>query len=146
MGSRFNLAMTGGPTGLPAEFLIAADGPIEAVKYGRHAYDQWSVEELLELARQSASTSSSHAGSAQPALQGRSRGCKESMTQQTKAKGGLRFDSRMSPEKTRRPLWHCQSPTSVKSCSNAPSDNELGLAAICFNYRFCVLAPSSRGH
>ena len=54
MGSRFNLAMTGGPTGLPAEFLIAADGLIKAVKYGRHAYDQWSVEEVLELAKKSA--------------------------------------------------------------------------------------------
>jgi peroxiredoxin len=59
MGSRFNLAMTGGPTGLPAEFLIAADGLIKAVKYGRHAYDQWSVEEMLELAKQSAFASSS---------------------------------------------------------------------------------------
>ena len=59
MGSRFNLAMTGGPTGLPAEFLIAPDGVIKAVKYGRHAYDQWSVEEMLELARQSAFASSS---------------------------------------------------------------------------------------
>jgi hypothetical protein len=59
MGSRFNLAMTGGPTGLPAEFLIAADGLIKAVKYGRHAYDQWSVEEMLELAKQSEFASSS---------------------------------------------------------------------------------------
>jgi hypothetical protein len=59
MGSRFNLAMTGGPTGLPAEFLIAADGLIKAVKYGRHAYDQWSVDEMLELAKQSAFASSS---------------------------------------------------------------------------------------
>ena len=48
------LSQTGGPTGLPAEFLIAADGLIKAVKYGRHAYDQWSVEEVLELAKQSA--------------------------------------------------------------------------------------------
>jgi len=59
MGSGFNLAMTGGPTGLPAEFLIAADGLIKAVKYGRHAFDQWSVEELLELAKQSSSGPSS---------------------------------------------------------------------------------------
>ena len=62
MGSRFNLAMTGGPTGLPAEFLIAADGLIKAVKYGRHAYDQWSVEEMLELARQSAFASATAHG------------------------------------------------------------------------------------
>jgi peroxiredoxin len=59
IGSRFNLAMTGGPTGLPAEFLIAADGLIKAVKYGRHAYDQWSVEEVLELAKKSAFVCSS---------------------------------------------------------------------------------------
>ena len=59
MGSRFNLAMTGGPTGLPAEFLMTADGLIKAVKYGRHAYDQWSVDEVLELAKQSAFASSS---------------------------------------------------------------------------------------
>ena len=36
--------------GLPAEFLIDHDGRILASKYGNHAYDQWSVEELLELA------------------------------------------------------------------------------------------------
>ncbi|MGW7527825.1 peroxiredoxin-like family protein [Streptomyces sp. NPDC054783] len=40
----------GGRLGLPADFLIAADGSVLAVKYGRHAYDQWEVEELLELA------------------------------------------------------------------------------------------------
>jgi hypothetical protein len=37
--------------GLPAEFLIGPNGRILALKYGKHAYDQWSVEELLELAR-----------------------------------------------------------------------------------------------
>jgi peroxiredoxin len=41
----------GGPLGLPAEFLIAPSGQIKAVKYGRHAYDQWSVDELIALAR-----------------------------------------------------------------------------------------------
>jgi haloalkane dehalogenase len=45
MGSK----MTGGPFGLPAEFLVASDGRILAAKYGLHAYDQWSVDELLKL-------------------------------------------------------------------------------------------------
>jgi hypothetical protein len=39
----------GGRTGLPADFLIAPDGTIIARKYGRHVYDQWSVDELLAL-------------------------------------------------------------------------------------------------
>ena len=38
---------TGGRFGLPADFLIAPDGRIVALKYGRHANDQWSVDELL---------------------------------------------------------------------------------------------------
>jgi peroxiredoxin len=38
---------TGGLLGLPAEFLIAPDGRLAAVKYGQHAYDQWTVDELL---------------------------------------------------------------------------------------------------
>jgi peroxiredoxin len=37
-------------TGLPADFLIEPDGHIRAVKYGRHANDQWSVDELLRAA------------------------------------------------------------------------------------------------
>jgi hypothetical protein len=37
--------------GLPADFLIAPSGRINAVKYGADAYDQWSVDELLTLAR-----------------------------------------------------------------------------------------------
>ena len=36
--------------GLPADFLVAADGHVLACKYGVHAYDQWSVDELLQLA------------------------------------------------------------------------------------------------
>lgn len=39
----------GGRFGLPADFLIASDGRILASKYGSHAYDQWSVDELLAL-------------------------------------------------------------------------------------------------
>jgi peroxiredoxin len=47
--------------GLPAEFLIGPDGLVLAAKHGRHANDQWSVDELLELA-------TSHSGAlAQPA-------------------------------------------------------------------------------
>jgi peroxiredoxin len=41
---------TGGRLGLPAEFLIAPDGRITALNYGRHAYDQWTVDELLDHA------------------------------------------------------------------------------------------------
>lgn len=33
--------------GLPAEFLFDLDGNIIACKYGEHAYDQWTVDELL---------------------------------------------------------------------------------------------------
>ncbi|SCG57786.1 peroxiredoxin-like family protein [Micromonospora coxensis] len=40
----------GGRLGLPADFLIAPDGRVLAAKYGEHAYDQWSVDELLDLA------------------------------------------------------------------------------------------------
>ena len=45
------LKMTGGPLGLPADFLIEPNGLVRGAKYGRHAYDQWSVDELLELAK-----------------------------------------------------------------------------------------------
>jgi peroxiredoxin len=41
---------TGGRLGLPADFLIDPDGRIAALKYGRHAYDQWTVDELLDHA------------------------------------------------------------------------------------------------
>ena len=37
--------------GLPADFLIEPDGRLRAAKYGRHASDHWSVDELLRLAR-----------------------------------------------------------------------------------------------
>jgi peroxiredoxin len=51
----FAWKIAGGPLGLPAEFLVAPDGRIEAAHYGKHAYDQWPVEILLELARNSRS-------------------------------------------------------------------------------------------
>lgn len=41
----------GGRLGLPADLLIGGDGEILAVKYGEHADDQWSVDELLALVR-----------------------------------------------------------------------------------------------
>jgi AhpC/TSA family len=37
--------------GLPGDFLIDPEGRLRAVKYGRHADDQWSVDELLQLVR-----------------------------------------------------------------------------------------------
>ena len=36
--------------GLPADFLIDPAGRVTALRYGRHANDQWSVDELIELA------------------------------------------------------------------------------------------------
>ena len=47
----FGLRLSGGPAGLPGDFLIAPSGRIIAVKYGTHAYDQWSVDELIALAK-----------------------------------------------------------------------------------------------
>lgn len=46
----------GGRLGLPADFLIAPDGHVLAAKYGEHAYDQWPVDELLDLASRPART------------------------------------------------------------------------------------------
>jgi peroxiredoxin len=37
-------------SGKPADFLIGSDGTVLARKYGNHADDQWSVDELLTLA------------------------------------------------------------------------------------------------
>lgn len=37
--------------GLPADILIDGDGKIVAVHYGKHAYDQWSVDHLLNLVK-----------------------------------------------------------------------------------------------
>ena len=39
-----------GVFGLPADFLMATNGQIIACKYGTHADDQWSVDQLLALA------------------------------------------------------------------------------------------------
>jgi len=48
----------GGRLGLPADFLIASDGRILASKFGEHAYDQWTVDELIAHCRQSVSRKS----------------------------------------------------------------------------------------
>lgn len=37
--------------GLPADFLIDTHGRVLASQYGTHAYDQWTVDELLILAQ-----------------------------------------------------------------------------------------------
>jgi peroxiredoxin len=37
--------------GLPADFLIDPDGTVVAVHHGRHADDQWSVDQLLDINR-----------------------------------------------------------------------------------------------
>ncbi len=39
------------PLGLPVDFLIGENGRVLACKYGSHAYDQWSVDDLLEITR-----------------------------------------------------------------------------------------------
>jgi peroxiredoxin len=43
----YNSSPIGGRLGLPGDFLIDSDGRVIAAKYGTHAYDQWSVDELL---------------------------------------------------------------------------------------------------
>jgi hypothetical protein len=44
----------GGRLGLPADFLVDPSGRVLAAKYGEHANDQWSVDELLVHARDAA--------------------------------------------------------------------------------------------
>ena len=44
-------SLKGAEEGLPADFLISSDGRVVGAHYGRHANDQWSVPDLLELAR-----------------------------------------------------------------------------------------------
>lgn len=50
----------GGNLGLPADLLIAPNGTVVAAKYGHHAYDQWTVDQLLSEA--SSATSVAGAG------------------------------------------------------------------------------------
>jgi hypothetical protein len=47
---KMGMKMENGPLGLPADILIDEAGIVIAAKYGTHAYDQWEVEELLDLA------------------------------------------------------------------------------------------------
>ena len=42
---------SGGHWSLPADFLIGTDGRVLGSAHGAHAYDQWSVDEVLALAR-----------------------------------------------------------------------------------------------
>jgi len=44
-------APEGGRLGLPADLLIGPDGRVVAARYGDHAADHWSVEDLLREAR-----------------------------------------------------------------------------------------------
>lgn len=44
------LRMQNGPLGLPADILIDGAGRVTTVRYGAHAYDQWTVDEVLALA------------------------------------------------------------------------------------------------
>jgi peroxiredoxin len=47
---RFYRRAENGILGLPADFLVDAQGTVQAMKYGAHADDQWEVDELLQLA------------------------------------------------------------------------------------------------
>ena len=47
-----SLTPDGGLLGLPADFLVGVDGLVEAARYGTHADDHWSVDQVLELAAQ----------------------------------------------------------------------------------------------
>jgi hypothetical protein len=40
----------GGHAGLPADFLVSRGGAVLAVKYGKHADDQWDVDEVIRRA------------------------------------------------------------------------------------------------
>jgi peroxiredoxin len=54
--------------GLPADFLIDADGRVRACHYGVHVDDQWSVDEVLALATEGGSVnlSESDLGASRP--------------------------------------------------------------------------------
>jgi hypothetical protein len=64
-----SLTPHGGRCGLPADFLIASNGRVLARKYGNHADDQWSVEEVVTLAREAASQRYTAPSSIQPAAE-----------------------------------------------------------------------------
>ena len=55
LSGRFSLPAWGESTlGLPADFLIGSDGEVVACKYGRHAYDHWTMDEVIELVQKTA--------------------------------------------------------------------------------------------
>ena len=56
------LAPNGGHLGLPADLLITPDGAVAAAKYGQHAYDQWTVDEILDRAASAHVATSAHNG------------------------------------------------------------------------------------
>src|SRR5260370_3275275 len=47
----FGLRLSGGPLGLPGDFLIAPSGQIKAAKDRAHAYEQCALDELIALAK-----------------------------------------------------------------------------------------------
>lgn len=51
-GLAASLNMSEDHTGLPADILLDSSGLVRAIKYGANANDQWSVDELIRLARQ----------------------------------------------------------------------------------------------
>ena len=48
---RAGVGFADGTTHLPADFLIDPDGTVVALHYGRHADEQWSVDQLLDIHR-----------------------------------------------------------------------------------------------
>ena len=41
----------GGPFSLPADIMIAPNGKVVASHYGKHAYDQWEVDQVLAMVK-----------------------------------------------------------------------------------------------
>ncbi|WP_438022101.1 peroxiredoxin-like family protein [Sorangium sp. So ce233] len=58
----------GGRLGLPADLLIASDGRVLAAKYGEHVDDQWSVDDLVTLARHATATASATTARRAPSI------------------------------------------------------------------------------
>ncbi len=55
LSGRFSLPAWGeSRLSLPADFLIGSDGEVVACKYGKHAYDHWTVDEVIELVQKTA--------------------------------------------------------------------------------------------
>jgi hypothetical protein len=56
----------GGQLGLPADVLLDADGRVSAIGYGEHAYDQWTVDELLAYTRAAGPPAAGEGGGGPP--------------------------------------------------------------------------------